>query len=363
MRSELQKIAGVKDIQDDTPMGNNEFLIHLKSNAKALGLTLRDVTTQLRQGFYGQEVMRLQRGRDEMKVWVRFDEQNRVSISQIENLKIRTPNGDYIPFKKIATYEIKRGIKRIRHEDGYRSVKVYANLDYSKNELGVIINELKDVIIPRVLAQTDNVTQSIGGQAEYVDKMTNSIKFTMAMAAVGIFTVLMFLLKSYVQTMLIMSLIPLGIIGAVFGHYLRGIPVSILSFLGIVALAGIIINDSVVLLDKYNRMIKSGLSVKDSLLSAGMARFRPILLTTITTAAGLSPLIAQRSEQGQWLVPMAVSVAAGLVFGTVLTLLMLPSSIYCISDLRVLWNKFLTVFGKPIKDRDALEPANTGSSI
>ena len=186
-----------------------------------------------------------------------------------------------------------------------------------------------------------------------VDKMLNSIHFSMAIALVVMFTILMFLLKSYMQTLLIMSLIPLGVIGAVLGHYVIGIPVSILSFLGIVALAGIIVNDSVVLVYKYNNLVKSGMEVGEALLEAGMSRFRPIVLTTVTTAAGLAPIIFLRSEQGQFLVPMAVSVAAGLIFGTLITLLMLPSTLYVISDLRVMINKLKS----RKKNRLELEPA------
>jgi multidrug efflux pump subunit AcrB len=349
LKEELKKIDGVKDIQDDTPLGNNEFVVELKPKGKALGFTVRDLTTQLRQGFYGQEVMRLQRGRDELKVWVRFTKDDRVSISQIENLKVRTPTGDYVPFKEVATFRIERGLRRIRHEDGERSVTVFADMDYSKNDQSVVLEELNANIVPNVLSQVEGVNRNLSGQAEYVDKMINSIVFSMAIAMFIIFTILMFLLKSYMQTILIMGLIPFGIIGAVIGHLVMGIPVSILSFLGIVALAGIIVNDSVVLIHKYNSLIETGMSIPDALLEAGAARFRPILLTTVTTVAGLAPIILLRSEQGQFLVPMAVSVAGGLIFGTLITLLFLPSSLYVISDLRVLF--------KRNKTRSELEPA------
>ncbi len=358
LKKELAQIDGVKDIQDDTPLGNNEFIVELKPSAKALGFTLRDVTTQLRQGFYGQEVMRMQRGRDELRIWVRFNQENRTSISQVENLRIRTPGGDYVPFKEIATFKIERGLRRIRHENGYRSVTVYANMDFTKNSQQVVLNELNSDIIPRVLSQVDGVSKSMGGQSEYMQKMVGSIKFSMTFAALIIFTILVFLLKSYIQTLLIISLIPLGIIGAVIGHYLKGIPVSILSFLGIVALAGIIINDSVVLIDRYNKQVKAGMKVAESVYQSAVSRFRPIILTTVTTAVGLGPLILQKSQQGQWLVPMALSVAAGLIFGTTITLLMLPSAIYSISDLRVLKNTLAhKYFNKPLLTREELEPA------
>jgi multidrug efflux pump subunit AcrB len=358
LKEELAKIDGLEDIRDDTPLGNNEFIVTLKPRAEALGFNLREVTSQLRQGFFGQEVMRMQRGRDELRIWVRFNKDDRVSISQIENLRIRTPNGDYIAFKELATFKIERGIETIRRENRQRSVRVRANMDFTKNNLQVVLEELKSTIIPRVLSQVDGVTETAGGQAEYTNKMVNSITFSMTFAMIAIFTILVFLLKSYIQSGLILSLIPLGVIGAVIGHFLMGIPVSILSFLGIVALAGIIINDSVVFLDRYNKNIKSGEDVKDAIFNAGMARFRPIVLTTLTTAVGLAPLILQKSQQGQWLVPMALAVAAGLIFGTIITLLMLPSALYVVSDLRVLKNRFAHRFmGRELLQRSEMEPA------
>jgi multidrug efflux pump subunit AcrB len=358
LKEELQQIDGLIDIRDDTPLGNNEFIVTLKPRAEALGFTLRDVTTQLRQGFFGHEVMRMQRGRDELRIWVRFNKENRVSISQIENLRIRTPMGEYVPFKEIAEFKIERGIRTIRRENRLRSIRVNANMDFSKNNLQVVLAELNNNIIPRVLSQVDGVTETAGGQSEYTAKMIDSIKFSMTFAAIVIFTILVFLLKSYIQSGLILSLIPLGVIGAVIGHYVMDIPVSILSFLGIVALAGIIINDSIVLIDRYNKLVRAGGNVSDSVYQAGMTRFRPIVLTTMTTAVGLAPLILQKSQQGQWLVPMALSVAAGLIFGTVITLLMLPSAIYCLSDLRVLKNRFAHKFmGRKLIDRSELEPA------
>ncbi|MCH8171546.1 MAG: efflux RND transporter permease subunit, partial [Bacteroidetes bacterium] len=320
--------------RDDTPLGNKEFIITLKPKGQALGFTLRDLTTQLRQGFYGQEVMRLQRGRDEIKVWVRFTKDSRRSISQIENLKVRTPGNEYVQFKEVAEFKIKRGLRRIRHENGKRSISIFANLDYSKNDQAVVLKELNDIIVPKILSQVEGVTRSYGGQSEEVSKMLNSMVYSMTIALLVMFTILIFLLKSYLQTLLVMSLIPLGIIGAVIGHFIIGIPISILSFLGIVALAGIIINDSVVLIDKYNKLLKKGEELKEALFNAGMIRFRPIILTTITTAGGLAPIILLKSEQGQFLVPMAVSVAFGLIFGTFLTLIFLPSMLYIINDVK-----------------------------
>jgi multidrug efflux pump subunit AcrB len=332
-KKELKSIDGVKDIQDDTPLGDKEFVVSLKAKGEALGLNLMDVTSQLRQGFYGQDVMTLQKGRDEVKIVVQFPPDERLSISQIESLAIRTPVGAYVPFKEIADYEISRGIKRIRHENGYRSIRVYANLDDSKNDLNVVLKDLNDTVIPGVLAQVEGVSKSFSGQSEEVGKMINSMIFSMAMAIVIMFSILLFQMKSFAEVTLVMILIPLGFMGSIIGHYIVGIPVSFISFLGSIALAGIIVNDSVVFIDKYNKLYKiEGLPVEDAIYQTGIQRFRPIIMTTMTTAIGLAPLIFQKSTGGQFLIPMAVSVAFGLLFGTTITLLMLPSALLIIDD-------------------------------
>ena len=235
LKEELKQIDGVKDIRDDTPMGANEFVVTLTAKGIALGLTLYDVSTQIRQGFYGQEVMRLQRGRDEVKIWVRFPQRDRASVSQMENLKIRTPAGSFVPFKEVADYQMQRSLQRIRHEDGSPAISVYANMDYTKNDLTVVQRELNEEIIPRVLAQVNGVTQAFGGQSEFVKRSTESIQFTLILAIVVMFTILMFLMKSYAQSLLVIGLIPLGTVGAVAGHAILGLPFSFLSFLGIIA--------------------------------------------------------------------------------------------------------------------------------
>lgn len=334
-KEELKQIDGVKDIQDDTPLGDKEFVVTLKSKGEALGLNLMDVTSQLRQGFYGQDVMTLQKGRDEVKILVQFPPEERLSISQIESLSIVTPSGAYVPFREIADYTIERGIKRIRHENGYRSIRVYANLDDSKNDLNVVLKDLNESVIPRVLSQVEGVSKSFSGQSEEVGKMINSMVFSMGMAIIIMFTILLFQMKSFAEAALVMFLIPMGFMGAIIGHYIVGIPVSFISFLGSIALAGIIVNDSVVFIDKYNKLYKrDGLSVEDAIYQAGIQRFRPIIMTTLTTAIGLAPLIFQKSTGGQFLIPMAVSVAFGLLFGTTITLLMLPSALYIIDDFK-----------------------------
>ena len=349
LKEELKKIDGVKDIQDDTPLGNNEFIVELKPKGKALGFTVRDLTTQLRQGFYGQEVMRLQRGRDELKVWVRFTKEDRISISQIENLKVRTPTGDYVPFKEVASFRIERGLRRIRHEDGERSVTIFADMDYAKNDQSVVLEDLEANIVPTVLSQVEGVNRNLSGQAEYVDKMIRSIYFSMAIAMFIIFTILMFLLK-----ILYANTSDNGI--NTTWYYWSGIRTFTYGNSGInsfvswySSFGGNYCKRFSCSNYKYNRLIQAGKDVPDAFSRQVLARFRPIILTTITTVAGLAPIILLRSEQGQFLVPMAVSVAGGLIFGTFITLLLLPSSLYVISDIRTLI--------KRNKSRTELEPA------
>lgn len=332
-KEELKLIDGVKDIQDDTPLGEKEFVITLKPKAQALGLNLMSVTSQLRQGFYGQNVMSLQRGRDEVDIVIQFPPDERLSISQIEMMPIQTPTGDYIPFKEIATYTIERGVKNIKHEDGFRSILVYANLDDSKNDLNTVIADLNDRVVPNVLSQVEGVTRSFGGQSEEVNKMMSSMAFSMIISAIVMFTILLFQMKSFPEVALVMLLIPLGFMGSIIGHGIIGIPVSFISFLGSIALAGIIVNDSVVFIDKFNKNYKrDGMPIEEAIYQAGLQRFRPIIMTTLTTAIGLAPLILQKSIGGQFLIPMAVSIAFGLLFGTFITLIMLPAALFIIDD-------------------------------
>ena len=199
----------------------------------------------------------------------------------------------------------------------------------------MVLKDLNDTVIPGVLSQVEGVSKSFSGQSEEVGKMINSMVFSMAMAIIVMFSILLFQMKSFAEVSLVMILIPLGFMGSIIGHYIVGIPVSFISFLGSIALAGIIVNDSVVFIDKYNKLRKrDGYSVEEAIYQAGIQRFRPIIMTTLTTAIGLAPLIFQKSTGGQFLIPMAVSVAFGLLFGTTITLLMLPSALYIIDDFK-----------------------------
>ncbi|MDC7235984.1 MAG: efflux RND transporter permease subunit, partial [Spirochaetales bacterium] len=323
-KKKLKSIEGVKDIRDDTPLGQKEFLIQLNSRGKALGLTTADVSNQVRMGFYGSEIMSLQEGRDEVPLIVRYPQNARSSLSDVENLQIVTPMGSSVPFKEVADFTVRRSQRRIRRENGYRALSVMAGIDTEKAELNVVMKEINDVILPEVLAQVEGVSLSQGGQAEMVNKMIKSMAFSMAMALLVMFTLLLFQMKSWGQALLVLSLIPLGFLGAVYGHMIMGKPISFISFLGSVALGGIIVNDSVVLIDCFNKKLRAGIPRAIAVREAAMQRFRPIIMTTLTTSIGLTPLIFQKSVGGQMLVPIGISIAWGLLFGTFLTLAVLP---------------------------------------
>jgi multidrug efflux pump subunit AcrB len=346
-KQRLKTIEGIKDIRDDTPLGQKEFLIHLNNRGKALGLTTADVSNQVRMGFYGNEIMSIQEGRDEVPLIVRYPLEDRASLSDVENLQIITPMGSTVPFKEVADFSLQRSQRRIRRENGYRALSVMAGVDTEKAELNVVMKEINEVILPDILAQVEGVSLSQGGQAEMVNKMIKSMVFSMAMALLVMFTLLLFQMKSWGQALLVLSLIPLGFLGAVYGHIIMGKPISFISFLGSVALGGIIVNDSVVLIDCFNKKLRAGIPRAIAVREAALQRFRPIIMTTLTTSIGLSPLIFQKSVGGQMLVPIGISIAWGLLFGTFLTLAVLP-----------------VVLGMMKNKNDALEePINNGKTI
>ncbi len=323
-KEKLRTIEGVKDIRDNSPLGQKELLISLNSRGKALGLTTADVSRQVRMGFYGSEIMVLQEGRKEVPLVIRYPSSERNSLDVIENFRIRTPSGALVPFKSVSSFALQRSQGEIQRENGYRSLSVMAGIDSEAADLNVVMKEINDVILPEVLAEVDGVTLSQGGQAQMVNKMIKSMVFSMAMALLVMFTLLLFQMRSWGQALLVLSLIPLGFQGAVYGHIIMGREVSFISFLGSVALAGIIVNDSVVFIDCLNGKLRSGLPIETAVRETALQRFRPIVMTTLTTSIGLTPLIFQKSTGGQMLVPIGISIAWGLLFGTFLTLAVLP---------------------------------------
>jgi multidrug efflux pump subunit AcrB len=333
--AELKDFTALKDITEASQEGRREIDISLKPGAYALGLTLQDIAGQVRQGFFGQEVQRIQRGRDEIRVWVRYSEADRGALGFLDQMRIRTPAGAEYPFTELATYNIERGITAINRLQGQREIKVEANLGDISADLPPILASIREEVMPRVLSKVIGVQVSYEGQSRDQNKTNNSMAKTFPIALIIMVILIVLVFRSYLQAFLIISLIPFGFMGAIWGHGIVGIQVNLLSIYGLLALTGIIVNDSIVLVHKINLNLRNGLQVMEAVYEAGISRLRPILLTTITTAVGLGPVILETSRQAQFLIPMAVSVAYGLFFGTAIILLVLPAGFLAINQLRV----------------------------
>ncbi|MBD3289361.1 MMPL family transporter, partial [candidate division KSB1 bacterium] len=339
--AELEKFSTLKDVTDSNQEGPREINIRLKPRAYALGLNLRDVAGQVRQGFFGQEVQRIQRGRDEIRIWVRYQEEDRTALQYLDRMRIRTPAGAEYPFSELADYNIERGIIAINHLEKKREIKVEADLANTEDDLPPILQEIRNDVLPEVLAQVQGVQASFEGQSRDQEKMQRSMRSAFSVALIAMFILIILVFRSYLQAALIFSILPLGIFGAIWGHGIQGIQINTLSIYGFIALSGIIVNDSIVLIDQINRNLRAGKSVFDAVFISGVARLRPILLTTLTTSFGLAPLIFEKSRQAQFLIPMAVSVAYGLLFATFILLLLLPAAFLVQNRFRYWWARYI----------------------
>lgn len=353
LKKRLKNMEKLRDVVDNDQEGLKEINLRLKEKAHMLGLDLMTVMQQVRNGFFGQEIQRLQRGLDEVKVWVRFKESGRRSIEALANMRIRTPNGNY-PLKELATYNIERGVLAINHRGGEREINVQADLADPKFSASNVNLKIENEFLPEILAQYPSIDASFEGQTRESGKVGKSAAEVLPIILILMLAVVMVVFRSVLQTFLIFLILPFGLIGVAVGHVIQGIPVSILSTYGIIALIGIIINNAVVLVTYLNRSLKTGKPFTQAVHDAGIARFRPILLTTLTTIGGLAPLMFEQSLQAQFLVPMAVSVAYGMMFGMFVTLLILPVMLILLNRLRygVAW---LWTGQRPVAEQ--LEPS------
>lgn len=324
LKQELENNPLLKDVADNDPAGIKEVRIKLKDNAYLLGLNLQSIMSQVRAGFFGFQAQRFQRGQDEIKVWVRFDKKDRSSIKDLDDMRIVAPNGTRIPFSEIATYVIERGDIAINHLVGKREIQITADLkDLTASETDILDN-IKTVIMPEILSKYPTVKPIYEGQNREAKKTTDSINVVGPIILLLIYIVIAFTFRSYSQPILLIVMIPFSMIGVIWGHYIHNFSIGILSFLGIIALIGIMVNDGLVLIGKFNSYLKEGFKYDDALIKAGQSRFRAIFLTSLTTVAGLAPLIFEKSRQAQFLIPMAISIAYGIAIATILTLVMLP---------------------------------------
>ncbi|MBN2226407.1 MAG: efflux RND transporter permease subunit [candidate division Zixibacteria bacterium] len=335
LEAALRKVDKLKDVVDDDPPGLREVTITLKDKAYALGLTTTQVMRQVRGGFFGSEAQRILRGVDEVRIYVRYQEAERSTLAKLADMRIRTANGSEFPLEEIANLEIKRGVIAINHIDARRVISVSANIADSKESVTDIIADIKAEIMPQMKAQFPDVTFDFEGQSRESAKTVNAMLQVVPPMLTLMFLIIVVTFRSFVQAVVVLVLIPFSMVGVAWGHYLQGYTISMLSLFGTIALAGIVVNDSLVLVNALNRILKRGTEFRAALYEAGISRFRPVLLTSLTTIAGLGPLMFSRSHHAQFLSPLAISVAYGLLFGTILTLLMLPASLMLVNRVKV----------------------------
>ena len=333
MKDQIGGFPEVKSVLDNSGIGNRELHLELKSKAYLLGLNEMAISNQIRQGFFGQEVQRLIKGRDEIKIWLRYPFSDRNSIADIENTRIKTDLGQEFPLKELADYSIKRGKIKINHIDGKKEIRIDARLVDSELS-GQVNSQIKRDVLPKLLSMFPNVNYQIKGQAERAQDSGERLGIAFLISIILIMMTISLNFKSFYQSRLILMVVPVGVFSALLGHGIVGKPFSTLSVWGVVALVGILVNDAVVMLDQFNKNLAMGMPIKEAVLKAGVSRFRAITLTTITTVAGLYPLILETSFQAQFLIPMAISVAYGVLFGTIILLLYFPPLILYFNDIK-----------------------------
>ncbi len=349
----LKTYAELINVTDNDAVGMPEILLNLKPKAYFLGLNHATISNQIRQGFFGGQAQRLQHGRDELRIWVRFPKGGRQTVGQLEKMKIKTQKGEY-PLTDLTEFEIKRGPVNIQRYNGSREVRINADLSDPYAPVPPILERINKELIPLMNAQFPGVKTKYQGQAKQGDETANEMMLYFGVAFFIIILLIMIHFKSASQGLIIIMMIPLAWLGATWGHGIEDLPVSMLSALGMIALSGVIVNDAIVFLDKYNLNLLAGQTVEEAVYNAGIARFRPIILTTITTSLGLYPIILETSFQAQFLKPMAVSLAYGVFIGTGFILMFFPVLILVRTSmkqgLKQLWTGI-----KPTKEE--VEPA------
>jgi multidrug efflux pump subunit AcrB len=334
IETRLGEYEGVSDIADSFRAGKQEVKLELKPEAETLGLSLADLARQVRQGFYGEEAQRIQRGRDDVRVMVRYPAAERRSLGDIENVRVRAPGGAAVPFSTVAAATLGRGYASIQRADRERTINVTADVDQTQGNATEIIAELEESLLPELLAAHPGLRYSLEGEQREQAETFGGLLRGFVLTLFAIYALLAIPFRSYVQPFIVMSAIPFGMVGVIWGHWIMGLPLTLLSLFGLVALTGVVVNDSLILVDFVNRERAAGASAREAAPLAGKARFRPILLTSLTTFAGLMPLLLEKSMQAQFLIPMAASLGFGVVFATGVTLVLVPVGYLILDDLR-----------------------------
>jgi multidrug efflux pump subunit AcrB len=354
LKSELEKINQLKDVADNDPPGLQEVQIQLNDNAYNLGLNTSAVMNQVRGGFFGSEAQRILRGIDEVRIWVRYSENERRTIKQLEDMRIRLSGGQEIPLSELANISVKRGILVINHIDGQRIIKVEADISNPYISVPDIITNIKKNILPELMEKYPDVTWGFEGESRESAKTMGSAAFVGPPFLMLMFMLVVLTFRSFTQAAIVYLIVPFSFIGMLWGHFIQGYSFSILSGFGAIALIGVVVNDSLIFVSAMNRNLLKGQNFQEALRNAGLNRFRPVMLTTLTTIAGLGPLIFEPSVQAQFLSPMAISIAYGLLVGTGLTLTLLPSLLVVANKIKM---RVFPLLGKEASTSEDVEPA------
>jgi multidrug efflux pump subunit AcrB len=353
LKSELTKINQLKDVADNDPPGLQEVQIQLNDNAYNLGLNTATVMSQVRGGFFGNEAQRILRGIDEVRIWVRYSENERRTIKQLENMRIRMSGGQEIPLSELANISVKRGILSINHIDGQRIIKVEADISNPDVSVPDIVANVKKNILPELKEKFPDVTWGFEGESRESAKTMGSVATFGPPFLMLMFMLVVLTFRSFMQAAIIYLIVPFSFIGMLWGHFIQGYSFSILSGFGAIALIGVVVNDSLIFVSAMNRYLLQGQKFNEAIRNAGLNRFRPVMLTTLTTVAGLGPLIFEPSVQAQFLSPMAISVAYGLLVGTGLTLTLLPAMLVVANKIKM---KSFRLLGKEASTSEDVEP-------
>ena len=354
LEAELAKMPALFNITNNSQIGSQELRLKLKPEAYALGLTPKSLMNEVRQGFYGGLSQRIQEGKDEIWVYVRYSHDNRENIGQLENMLIHTSKGNY-PLGRIADISTARSLSTINHYNGKREIRIDAYQKDQSQSVPDILSYIESDILPDILKRHSDVTFMHQGQQKDTQEQMGSMILYFGLAFLVIILIIMTYFKSFRQGLLVISMIPLGVIGAIWGHGIHGQPVSMMSLWGMVALSGVIINDAIVFLAKYNQNLEKGIKILEAVKNAGISRFRAIFLTTITTTAGLMPLILENSPDARMLIPMAISLAYGILFGTLFILIILP--------VLIMFSNKATLKIKSIRSKEPIAPEDVETAV
>lgn len=339
IKEKLTTYTGIFDIEDNFTGGKREIQLNILPRGEALGLTQQELAMQVRSAFYGIEAQRIQRGRDDIRVMVRYPREERESPGYLENLRIRTANGSEVPIQEVANIEYGQGNGTIFRSNRARAIRILTDADSNVADLTAIKRELKEEYLPGIVEQYPGIRWNFKGEDQEQRESMATLGQGVIIVLCMIYALMAVPFKSYLQPLIIMSVIPFGLIGAILGHIVMFKPISMLSLLGILALTGVLVNDSLVLVDYINEQVRKGKKIADAIRHAGAIRFRPILLTSLTTFAGLTPILLEKSLQAQFLIPMAISLAFGILFGTFITLILVPICYVFLEDIKSFFKK------------------------